>query len=123
MPFVDPVTRGKIKFNPDLVKDGFVLPEQLMTAAGWGGNQEFEYVHEKYWSTLVALCEAENRASMDRWRVLGGKIGLSEWDIKGGPSLTESSADEPNSKETVPVPGETPAKTTVNGFSQAPKAE
>lgn len=123
MPFVDPVTREKIKFNPDVVKDGFVLPEQLMTASGWGGSQEFEYVHEKYWPTLVALCEAERRARMDRWRALGGKVGLSEWDIKGGPLSTESSMDEPNSKETVHVSGENPAETAVNGPSQAPKAE
>lgn len=123
MPFVDPVTREKIKFNPDLVKEGFVLPEQLMTASGWGGSQEFEYVHEKYWPTLVALCEAENKARIDRWRALGGKVGLSEWDIKGGPSSTESSVDEPNSKETVRESEEMPAKTVVNGVSEVPKAE
>jgi hypothetical protein len=121
MSFVDPVTREKIKFNPDLIKDGFVLPEQLMTASGWGGSQEFEYVHEKYWPTLIALCEAESRARLDRWRVLGGKVGLSEWDIKGGRLSTESSVDGPTAKEEVGVSG--PAETAVNGSSQAPKAE
>jgi len=123
MPFVDPVTREKIKFNPDLVKDGFVLPEQLMTASGWGGSQDFEYVHEKYWPALVALCETERKARMDRWRDLGGVVGLSEWDIKGGPFSMESSVDELNSKETVRVSGENPAGTAVNGYSLAPKAE
>ena len=91
-----------------------------MTASGWGGNQEFEYVHEKYWPTLIALCEAERQARMDRWRALGGKVGLSEWDIKGGPLSTEPSVDGPNVKETVRVSGETPA---VNGLPQAPRAE
>lgn len=103
-----------------MVKEGFVLPEQLMTASGWGGSQEFEYVHEKYWPTLIALCEAETRARMDRWRALGGKVGLGEWDIKGGPLSTESSVDEPNAKEPVHVSGEIPA---VNGLPQAHKAE
>ncbi len=94
-----------------------------MTASGWGGSQEFEYVHEKYWPALVALCDAERKARMDRWRVLGGKVGLSEWDIKGGSLSTESSVDEPNAKETVRVSGEIPAGTAVNAPSQAPKAE
>jgi len=123
MPFVDPVTREKIKFNPDVVKDGSVLPEQLMTIYGWGGSQEFEYVHEKYWPTLIALCEAERMAGLDRWRALGGKVGLSEWDIKGGCSSTESPVDGPNAKETPDVSGEKPTGTAVNGVSQAPKGE
>ena len=119
MPFVDLVTREKIKFNPDVIKDGFVLPEQLMTASGWGGSQEFEYMHEKYWPALVELCETERKARMDRWRALGGKVGLSEWDIKGGPQLAEFSM-ESNSKEMAQAPGENPA---LNGSSETPKAE
>jgi len=121
MHFVDPVTREKIKFNPEVVKEGYVLPEQLMTASGWGGSQEFEYVHEKYWPALVELCETERRARMDRWRALGGKVGLSEWDIKGGAPSIEFSVVESNSKETVQASGENPAETAVNGFPQPPK--
>jgi len=119
MPFVDPVTREKIKFNPDLIKEGLVLPEQLMTASGWGGSQEFEYVHEKYWPALIELCETERRARMDRWRALGGVAGLSEWDIKGGAPPTESSVVESNSKETVQASAENPGGTAVNGVPSA----
>ena len=119
MPWVDPVTREKIKFNPEVVKEGYVLPEQLMTVSGWGGSQEFEYVHEKYWPALVDLCETERSAQMDRWRALGGKIGLSEWDIKGGTPSIEFSVVESNSNEIVRASGEHPAETAVNG-STAP---
>jgi hypothetical protein len=120
MPFVDPVTREKIKFNPDLINDGFVLPEQLMTASGWGGSQEFEYVHEKYWPALIALCDTERNARMDRWRALGGKVGLSEWDIKGGQPSAELSIEESNS---VQAPGETPAGTDTDKSSQTLEAK
>lgn len=123
MPFVDPVTREKIKFNPDVIKDGFVLPEQLMTVSGWGGSQEFEYVHEKYWPALVELCETERKARMDRWKALGGKVGLSEWEIKGGPASTKSSVDESNSKEMLQTQRENPAGTAVNGVPQPIKVE
>jgi hypothetical protein len=124
MPFVDPITREKVKFNPDVIKEGFVLPEQLMTASGWGGSQEFEYVHEKYWPALVELCEMERKVRMDRWRALGGEVGLREWDIKGGaPPWSESSVDKSNSIEKVQVQKGNSAGTDVDGPTQLVETE
>lgn len=89
-PFVDPVTREKVKFNPKVVDEGFIAPEMLMNAHGWPGAQEFVWDHEKYWPNLLEVCNKRREEQMDRWRTLGGKVGISEWDIKGGlkPAVT-----------------------------------
>lgn len=79
-PFIDPVTREKMKFNPKLVEDKMFTAEMVMTE--WGGTCDFAYVHEKYWPALVSLCEARRQAWMEKWRELGGKIGTKEWDYK-----------------------------------------
>lgn len=81
MPFVDPVTREKIKFNPEVVKDGYFTPEMLMSGS-WEGACDFEYEHDKYWPALVALCEDRKTAWFQRWRALGGTVGIKEWDYK-----------------------------------------
>ncbi|KDQ62926.1 hypothetical protein JAAARDRAFT_28896 [Jaapia argillacea MUCL 33604] len=51
-PFLDPVTRDKIKFNPDLLE--LIPKEQLFTE--FGGEYEFEYDHEKYWEQICRTC-------------------------------------------------------------------
>ncbi|KAF8349173.1 CRAL-TRIO domain-containing protein, partial [Amanita rubescens] len=81
MPFVDPVTREKVKFNPEVTKDGYFTPEMLMNGS-WDGACDFEYEHEKYWPALVSLCEERKKAWLQRWRALGGTIGIKEWDYK-----------------------------------------
>lgn len=52
----------------------------------WGGDREFEYVHEKYWPALVGMCDTRRQAWMEKWKALGGTVGLKEWDYKGGES-------------------------------------
>lgn len=79
-PFVDPVTREKIKFNPKVVEHGLINPDQVMT--DWGGSVEFQYKHEAYWTELVRLCETRRETWLKRWRALGGTVGISEWDYK-----------------------------------------
>ncbi|KAF8627046.1 hypothetical protein AX17_006386 [Amanita inopinata Kibby_2008] len=81
MPFVDPVTREKVKFNPEVVKDGYFVPDMLMNGT-WEGACDFEYEHEKYWPALVSLCEERRKTWLERWRVLGAKVGIKEWDYK-----------------------------------------
>jgi len=51
-PFLDPVTREKMRFNPDLFE--LVPREQL--DADFGGDYEFEFDHEVYWSQLIKTC-------------------------------------------------------------------
>lgn len=83
MPFVDPITREKVKFNPDIFEEG-IFPSDMVMKEGWGGNQDFEYVHEKYWAGLTELCESRVKDWMKNWRDLGGKIGIKEWEYKQG---------------------------------------
>ncbi|QRV75113.1 phosphatidylinositol transfer protein [Ceratobasidium sp. AG-Ba] len=84
MPFVDPITRAKIKFNPNVIQEGIFDKTQVMKE--WGGEMDFAYEHEKSWPALVGLCESLCTERKRRWHTLGGTVGLSEWDIKGGDS-------------------------------------
>ena len=81
MPFVDPVTRDKVKFNPDIVKEGLFAKDVVMSQ-WWGGDRNFEYVHEKYWKELVGMCDERTRRWRTRWEELGAKVGISEWEYK-----------------------------------------
>ncbi|KIY42857.1 CRAL/TRIO domain-containing protein [Fistulina hepatica ATCC 64428] len=96
MPFVDPITREKIRFNPDVIKEGIFAKNELMSGA-WGGACDFEYVHEEYWPALVRLCEERSSSWRARWKALGGTVGIREYDYKTdddrAPSLDEKMAN------------------------------
>jgi len=81
-PFIDPVTREKMKFNPEVVKEGFFAPEMVMKE--WGGDCDFVYEHDKYWPAFVSMCDERRMGWMATWRSLGGTVGLKEWDYKSG---------------------------------------
>ncbi|KAA8910519.1 CRAL/TRIO domain protein [Sphaerosporella brunnea] len=88
-PFIDPLTREKLKFNENL-RD-HVPPEQLDKR--FGGDCEFDYDHSKYWPELCRLTD-EKRAQMTaRWIAGGSKIGASEFELKGGDSLSAGMQD------------------------------
>ncbi|KLO17413.1 CRAL/TRIO domain-containing protein, partial [Schizopora paradoxa] len=87
MPFVDPITRNKVKFNPNVFEDGIMTKDQVMKE-WWDGDREFEWDHSKYWPALVKTCAERRAEQMGRWRDLGAKVGLSEWDMKGGSSAS-----------------------------------
>ena len=80
MPLVDPITRQKVKFNPEIFKDGLFTTDMAMKE--WGGDCNFEYKHDKYWGDLVATCNARSEAWMQNWRALGACVGVSEWAYK-----------------------------------------
>lgn len=82
MPFVDPITRAKIKFNPEVIKEGIFNPDMVMNT--WGGAIDFVYEHEKYWPAFVSMCEQRRAAWLEKWKALGGTIGIKEWDYKDG---------------------------------------
>ncbi|KAH7341712.1 CRAL-TRIO domain-containing protein [Rhizoctonia solani] len=93
MPFVDPITRAKVKFNPEIIKEGIFDKSQAVKE--WGGEMDFVYEHEKSWKPLVDLCHNLRAEQTERWKKLGGTVGLSEWDIKGGapqPELQRATA-------------------------------
>jgi len=48
-PFLDPVTRDKMRFNPDL----FELVSREHLDADFGGDYRFEFDHEAYWNQLI----------------------------------------------------------------------
>ncbi|KAH6913445.1 CRAL-TRIO domain-containing protein [Coprinopsis sp. MPI-PUGE-AT-0042] len=80
LPFLDPRTREKLRFNRSVVQDGLFGKDMLMKE--WEGEQTFEYAHEKYWPALVEMCERNVERRMKRWRELGGRVGISEWEYK-----------------------------------------
>lgn len=79
-PFIDPVSAAKMKFNPNVVEDGYIDPNQLMNK--WGGEIDFEYEHEEYWPALLELTKTRRDGWFKNWKEMGGKIGTKEWDIK-----------------------------------------
>jgi len=80
-PFIDPVVRLKMRFNPKLIEDNIFTSDMVM-AEWWGGDRDFEYVHDKYWPVLVDMCENRRKTWMEKWRTMGGTVGLKEWDYK-----------------------------------------
>lgn len=78
-PFIDPLTREKMKFDVDMRK--VVPPEQLMQV--YGGDVEFEYEHGVYWPALNTLAAERRSEIRQRWESGGKKIGESEKYLKG----------------------------------------
>ena len=79
-PFVDPVTKAKIKYNEPLTDH--VPSAQLFRDAG--GAVDFEYDHDVYWPALTALAEQRRRERTERWDKSGKPLGVSELFLKGG---------------------------------------
>ncbi|KIY04055.1 uncharacterized protein Z520_00747 [Fonsecaea multimorphosa CBS 102226] len=90
-PFIDPLTKEKIKFNEDM---GLHVPrEQLLKESG--GLVEFEYDHDVYWPALNDLCEWKRTEYRRRWEEGGKRIGEYEGYLKGAgeKSLAEREKD------------------------------
>ena len=83
-PFIDPITRNKMKFNPKPVQDGLFAADELFKDGGWGGARDFVWDHEKYWGPFVRMCAEIREGHMARWRKLGGHVGCNERDYKLG---------------------------------------
>ena len=62
MPFVDPITRNKVKFNPSIYEDGLMTQDMVMKE-WWGGDNDFKWDHSKYWPALIQMTE-ERRKNM-----------------------------------------------------------
>ncbi|KAI0673925.1 CRAL/TRIO domain-containing protein [Trametes maxima] len=52
-PFLDPVTRDKMRFNPDLFE---LIPKEQLDA-DFGGDFEYEFEPKSYWEQIVAHCK------------------------------------------------------------------
>ncbi|ESK85442.1 cral trio domain-containing protein [Moniliophthora roreri MCA 2997] len=51
-PFLDPVTRDKMRFNPDLLE---LVPASQLEAE-FGGEHNFLFNHEDYWKQIIDTC-------------------------------------------------------------------
>ncbi|WVR05984.1 hypothetical protein IAU60_003012 [Kwoniella sp. DSM 27419] len=80
-PFVDPVTKQKVKFasssDKELFKDGLLDPAQLLREAG--GELDLPYEHDTYWPALLKTCLNIRKEEEDRWKGLGSRqVGVAE---------------------------------------------
>lgn len=85
-PFIDPLTREKLKFNEDIRQ--YVPPEQLWKE--FGGDVDFDYDHATYWPVLLKVCEERRAERKARWEKAGKQYGESETYLKGGNAETGS---------------------------------
>ncbi|KAK8849803.1 hypothetical protein IAR55_005139 [Kwoniella newhampshirensis] len=58
-PFLDPITRDKIRFNPKLTE---LCPASQLDAE-FGGTNNFEFDHKTYWKTLTEFCHIASDGS------------------------------------------------------------
>jgi len=42
---------------------------------------QFEWRMDEYLSSLVEVCVRRRNENMERWKALGGTVGLSEWEF------------------------------------------
>ncbi|GAA5843316.1 hypothetical protein JCM5353_005272 [Sporobolomyces roseus] len=98
-PFVDPVTKEKIRFlegTPDATS--LIPPSQLQKI--FGGTVDFQYDHSTYFPALTKLCMERKRANFERWKRFGGGVcGVDEAIIRGGKKI------EGEEEEEVPTKG------------------
>jgi hypothetical protein len=79
-PFIDPVTKEKIKYNEPLTDH--VPASQLMKVSG--GDIDFKYDHDVYWPALEKLAAERRAKRVERWEKAGKLIGESEIYLWGG---------------------------------------
>jgi hypothetical protein len=127
-PFIDPITRNKMKFNPKPIDDGLFTADELFKDGGWGGSRHFVWDHEKYWKPFVQMCAEIKAKQMARWRKLGARVGCNEWDYKSEEvvDITPAVADagvlaEPDPESERRTEAEAPADKLANGVN--PSAE
>ena len=84
-PFIDPITREKLKFDWDLK---LLIPsEQLLKE--FGGDVEFEYEHDQYWPAFNGMANEYKAQMVANWEAGGKKVGESEMYLKGGERLVQ----------------------------------
>jgi hypothetical protein len=104
-PFIDPLTREKLKFNEDMRQ--YVPAEQLWTE--FNGELQFEYDHSAYWPALNKLCTERREAKRQRWVAGGGQIGELEDYLAGAVEVGVAGAKA----EEKPVEAAAPAETAA----------
>lgn len=103
-PFIDPVTKSKIKPNEPL--PNHVPTSQLMKVSG--GEVDFKYDHSVYWPALEKISTERRQQRKERWEKAGKIIGESEIYLWGGdePSLGSGTAEKTAGEAAVPAAAE-----------------
>lgn len=96
-PFIDPVTKEKIKYNEPLTDH--VPAAQLMKASG--GEIDFKYDHDLYWPALENLAAERRAERVARWEKAGKLIGESEVYLWGGEEGSVGAGQSAEAKELV----------------------
>ncbi|KAH3666689.1 hypothetical protein WICMUC_005506 [Wickerhamomyces mucosus] len=78
-PFIDPITREKIVLEEGKFTE-FIDNEQL--DKDYEGLLKFEYNHEQYWPALSKSIKDLKSSHFEKFKELGGSIGLSESKFK-----------------------------------------
>jgi hypothetical protein len=91
-PFIDPLTREKLKFNEDLRQ--YIPPVQLSKTHG--GDCDFQYKHDVYWPALQEQAGKRRQTQFERWEKAGKRIGEREAYLKDeeGKELSISQLEE-----------------------------
>ncbi|EGX89635.1 CRAL/TRIO domain protein [Cordyceps militaris CM01] len=84
-PFIDPVTRDKLKFNEDMTQ---YVPAEQLWSEDWAGQMDFAYDHDVYWPALNELCRQRREARAARWVAAGSLVGESEDYLAGGTDIS-----------------------------------
>ncbi|KAK1243960.1 hypothetical protein MKX08_002098 [Trichoderma sp. CBMAI-0020] len=102
-PFIDPVTREKLKFNEDMKQ---YVPAEQLWSSDWNGDLDFDYDHETYWPALNEMCKQKREQKLVRWAAAGKAVGESEEYLSGGTDVSvtgfqytaEKKAEEPKAE-------------------------
>jgi len=111
-PFLDPVTRDKMRFNPDLHE---LIPAEHLDA-DFGGDYEFEWDFEEYWRQIVEYCGIApdgTRVKKDKEALVDTDGDGSSLEAKGQPSPDRNSSSErsPSAKTETDVSSTSPSTT------------
>jgi hypothetical protein len=112
-PFIDPVTKSKIKPNEPL--PNHVPVSQLMNVSG--GEVDFKYDHSVYWPALEKITTERRQQRKERWEKGGKLIGESEIYLWGGEEGSIGAA-----KEAAAVTGDVKVPVSTNADVPAVEA-
>ncbi|KAL2269002.1 hypothetical protein VTJ83DRAFT_3848 [Remersonia thermophila] len=101
-PFIDPLTREKLKFNEDMAN---YVPQEQMWSEFSSGRLDFEYDHAVYWPALHKLCEERRESRWKRWLAAGGHVGESEDYLAGATEVGVAGPLAPAPAPARPRPG------------------
>jgi len=121
-PFIDPMTRTKLKFNDDMRQH--VPPEQLWNE--FHGDLAFDYEHDVYWPKLMDICQKKHDEQYERWVKAGKHFGESEVYLRGGDAASngQGKVEEPAAvveEALVTDKGKESSETPQDGPVEAPE--